>query len=250
MRSVVRIVCGIIMVVCIVFVALLLFLSIDQKYNKTDLSDLSDLSDYSQIRKEYFSESMKSIWPLSISADTVTDYNLISYYDDVDAYTGYLKIEYNEREYRDEVARLKKLEANDYIGKYNAHGFSEHEVLTIHVREHTNGNSEGYNGFTYALNVGENEIVYVELEFPRDSPREDYKKIIPDNYLPDGLTFPGEGFKPNFIDLLTGILLPAAFGLIFSLIGLNNIRRKDKFGYLEIAFAVMMVIHVAQNILV
>jgi len=171
---------------CILITILVAFMLIDQKFNTQDLSKVSE---YERVRAETFTTSMKMIWPISLSSEIVKEFRLISYYDDVDAYTGYLRIEFNDRSIDSERERLKSVGADDYKGKYNNSGFSAYEVLAIKTNETKGGKTDGYNGFTYALDAGNNEIIYVELEFPRDTPRNDYIKIIPDKYLPDGLEF-------------------------------------------------------------
>ena len=76
----------------------------------------------------------------------------------------------------------------------------------------------------------------------------DYKKIIPDEYLPTGLRFTSEKYKPEIIGIVVGMIIPALLGIIFAVIGVRNIRRKKKLGYLETIFAVMMIAFCIMNI--
>jgi hypothetical protein len=167
---------------------LLLIVSV---YHKSGDEEFSDISNYSYIREEQFTDAMKEIWPEKVIGDPqFAEMKLVSYYDDVTAYTGYLRVKYSEDELACELQRLKSISSDEYIGKYDIKGFRDCDVMAIKAVDLGAQISNGYNGLTYAIDKGEGEIVYVELEFPRGAPREDYGKIIPGEYLPSGLTFP------------------------------------------------------------
>lgn len=120
-----------------------------------------------------------NIWPETISNNvTVQDYTLV-YAEPWDAnYLGYLKIEYEKEEYLGEAERLGNYPSTEYKGVYGAEGFTHHELLAINASD---------SGFVYALTDGQETIIYIGMIFPGYGMDIDYKKYIPEEYLPEGL---------------------------------------------------------------
>jgi succinate dehydrogenase hydrophobic anchor subunit len=238
LKRAVLIVSGIVMSIFILGVILLLLLHMDLTYNKNDYSKIDIYDTY---RNEVFTDNMKEIWPEGIdSTAKVTEYRFIDYYDDATAYTGYLSVTFGKDAYDKEAERLKAIDSTDYLGKYENTGFGEYSVLAIRAHEYGENVGDGYYGFTYALTGGDNEIIYVELEYPRENPRDDYKKIIPENYLPSNMVFEKDVY-PLYSRILWG-LIPSIIALACLWIGIKNINQKRWRGILQIVFAVMLVV--------
>jgi hypothetical protein len=121
----------------------------------------------------------EEIFPSTIKKSyDVKDFKFV-YYDPWDAnYLAYLEIDYNEEDYQNEVNRLKKITSKNYKGYYGVTGFTNYNLLAI--------NADKYYGFIYALDCGNNKIVYVEMIFCNYAMDIDYEKYIPSEYLPDG----------------------------------------------------------------
>lgn len=186
-RITTSVICATVIIMALMSV-LLMSVGVFHKFNSEDFSDISN---YNYIREEQFTDAMKEIWPEKVVVDSSpAEMKLVSYYDDVTAYTGYLRVKYSEDEFSRELRRLKLISSDEFIGKYNIQGFNGCDVMAIKAVDLGVQNSDGYNGLTYAISNGKGEIVYVELEFPRSAPRDDYNKIIPREYLPSGLIFP------------------------------------------------------------
>ncbi len=237
LKRAILIVSGIVMSIFVLGMILLLLLHMDLTYNKNDYSNIDN---YDKYRNEVFTENMKEIWPEEINdAVNVTGYRLIDYYDDATAYTGYMSIAYEKESYDQEVERLKTVDSTEYLGKYENTGFEEYTVLAIKAYEYGERVGDGYYGFTYALTDGDNEIIYVELEYPRKYPRDDYNKIIPENYLPGNLVLEKEVYT-LYSRILWG-LIPSIIALICLWIGIKNLNQKKLRGILQLVFAVMLV---------
>ncbi len=120
-----------------------------------------------------------NIWPETISENaTVQDYTLV-YAEPFDAnYLGYLKIAYEKEEYLAEIERLEHYPSTEYTGVYGAKGFAYYELLAIDASD---------SGFVYALTDGQETIIYIGMIFPGYGMDIDYKKYIPEEYLPEGL---------------------------------------------------------------
>lgn len=121
----------------------------------------------------------ESIWPRKITASMkVLDYKMV-YFDPWDKqYLGYLAVEYTPEAYAEEAARLKAYPSTEYIGFYSVTEEKTHELLAV--------NADDYQGFVYALNIGENRIVYAEQIFCNYIMDLDYTQYIPEDYLLDG----------------------------------------------------------------
>lgn len=122
----------------------------------------------------------ESIFPEEITDKMhVTDYKMV-YYNPWDAqFLSYLVVEYDEEAYNAEVERLKGYDSTEYTGYYGAEGFPE--GCTLLAME-----ADSYHGFVYALEIGDRQIVYVELIFCNYFMDLDYKSMIPEEYLPVG----------------------------------------------------------------
>lgn len=153
----------------------------------------TDVSHYSWYMGENAKENYavkwgmdESIFPKEITSDMqVTDYKMV-YYDPWDAqYLSYLVVEYSDEEYQAEVERLKSYKSKKYIGYYGAKGFREgYHLLAMEA--------DSYQGFVYALETEENKIIYVELIFCNYFMDLDYKRMIPNEYLPVGFDATGD----------------------------------------------------------
>ena len=132
-------------------------------------------------RKEYIEKwgMDESIFPRKIEKNMkVIDYKMV-YYNPWDAqYLSYLIVKYNEEDYEKEKNRLRNYKSTKYKGYYSVTGFSNYELLSI--------NADSYYGFIYALDLGENKIIYVEIIFCNYFMDLDYEKYIDKKYLPDG----------------------------------------------------------------
>lgn len=132
-------------------------------------------------REEYRSKwgMDETIFPENITENmNVLDYKMV-YYNPWDAqYLSYLVVEYDEKDYQQEVKRLKEYSSTEYIGYYTVTGFTNYTLLAMYADE--------YNGFVYAITNNENRIIYVELIFCNYFYDLDYKSMIPEEYLPDG----------------------------------------------------------------
>ncbi len=121
----------------------------------------------------------ESIWPRKITDSMkVLDYKMV-YFNPWDAqFLGYLTVEYTPEAYEAEVERLRAYPSTDYVGYYSVTEEKTHELLAI--------NADPYQGFVYALGLGENRIVYAEQIFCNYMMDLDYTQYIPADYLLDG----------------------------------------------------------------
>ena len=133
-------------------------------------------------KKEYIRkwDMDESIFPEEITDEMqVADYKMV-YYDPWDAqFLSYLVVEYDGKAYNAEVERLKGYDSTEYTGYYGVEGFSE--SYTLLAME-----ADSYHGFVYALEIGDRQIVYLELIFCNYFMDLDYKSMSPDEYLPVG----------------------------------------------------------------
>ncbi len=143
-----------------------------------------DIKDYGMLNNgenitEVFGDNDGGIWPETITERMeVQDYLLI-YYNPWDAnYLGMLTTIYDEEDYGIEINRLKGYPSTDYIGKYDVETFEKYELLAIKASD---------TGFIYALKTGEYTITYVGIVFPGYATDIEYRKYIPEEYLPKGL---------------------------------------------------------------
>lgn len=146
-----------------------------------------DVSHYNQ----YFGENVKyeytnrlgmdvSIFPEEIVEEMRVEDFITVYYNPFDPqYLSYLVVSYEESAYKQEIERLQAYESTDYLGNYGATGFAEAYTLEAI-------NADDYQGFVYALSDGKDTIIYVELLFCNYFYDLNYKKYIPEKYLPIG----------------------------------------------------------------
>ena len=108
----------------------------------------------------------------------VLDYKMV-YFNPWDAqYLGYLVVEYTPEDYAAEAARLEAYPSTEYVGIYSVTEEKTHKLLAVQA--------DDYHGFIYALDGGENRIIYAEQIFCNYMLDLDYKKYIPEDYLLDG----------------------------------------------------------------
>ncbi len=146
----------------------------------TDINMYNDVIG-KQAKKEYKSKwgMSEEIFPEKIELEYTVDKFKMVYYNPWDAqYLAYLVIEFNDDDYYDEKLRLKNYGIEDYIGYYSVSGFSNYELLAME--------SDDYQGFIYALDLGDNKIAYVEIVFCNYIMDLNYEEYIPKKYLPDG----------------------------------------------------------------
>lgn len=127
----------------------------------------------------------ETIWPREITDDMdVEDYKMV-YYDPWDKqYLGYLVVNYSNEDYAKEVERLKAYESTEYVGYYTVTEEKTHDLLAV--------NADDYLGFVYALDLGNNRIVYAEEIFCNYFMDLDYNDYIPQDYLLDGFDATGD----------------------------------------------------------
>jgi len=146
----------------------------------TDASKYNDFMGENAIERYKIKWGMdETIFPEKIKdLSKVQDYKMV-YYDPWDKqYISYLVMEYDEEDYNKEVQRLHDYNSTEYKGYYSVTGFTKHELLAMYA--------DSYNGFIYALDLGDNKICYVELIFCNYMYDLDYNKYINKDYLPDG----------------------------------------------------------------
>lgn len=121
----------------------------------------------------------ESIFPQEITTEmNVKEYKMVYYNPWDPEYLSYLTVEYEEDAYRTEVERLKQYPSTEYLRYYCVEGFAEeYELLAIEASSY---------GFVYALNLEENQIIYVEILFCNYFTDIDYKTMISQEYLPIG----------------------------------------------------------------
>lgn len=119
----------------------------------------------------------EEIFPSEISDKNVSDFKMV-YYDPWDKqFLSYLVVNYNEKEYEQEVRRLKDYGIEDYVGYYGVTGFENYKLLAME--------SDPYYGFIYAITDGKEKIIYVEIIFCNNYMDIKYEEQIPKEYLPD-----------------------------------------------------------------
>jgi len=181
MKNIIKILLIVFVMVTLVFSLIIIINSLWYRHNKDTYTDINQYESYRE-NSMIFTDDMKIVWPQKVMKDTVLDFHIMTYYSDATAYTGYMVVEYGEDEYEKEIGRLQAVPMDEYVGLYGATGFGEYELIAMKASKDTGRDS----GFTYALTDGKQRIMYVELEYPHLA-REDYKKIIPKEYLPLGL---------------------------------------------------------------
>lgn len=181
----VLVVCTVVMLRLIAIGGLFAFLALDiansEIFRDTDVSHYS-LYMGEDAQEEYVNKwgMNESIFPKEITNEMrVTDYKMV-YYNPWDAqYLSYLVVEYEAEDYQTEAERLKNYVSTDYLGYYGSESFMEgYKLLAMEA--------DPYYGFVYALEIGENKIVYVELIFCNYFMDLDYESMIPKEYLPVG----------------------------------------------------------------
>ena len=172
---------GILLIQFIVIFAMLYFMTASAKVEvNTDITKYNNYMFENAIDVYQDKWGMdESIFPKTISKDmNVEDYKMV-YYDPWDKqFLSYLVVEYDDTKYNDEKTRLTNYKSTDYIGYYSVTGFTKYELLAMYAND--------YQGFVYALDLGNNKICYVEIIFCNYFMDLDYKKYINEDYLPDG----------------------------------------------------------------
>lgn len=120
----------------------------------------------------------EEIFPRSINNLNVSDFKMVYYNPWDKQYLSYLVVDYTEEEYNKEIERLSNYGIEDYIGYYGITGFADYKLVAME--------SDSYQGFVYAITDGKSKIIYVEMIFCNYFMDIDYKKEIPNGYLPDG----------------------------------------------------------------
>ena len=121
----------------------------------------------------------ETIWPREITENMdVEDYKMIYYNPWDPQYLGYLVVDYSDADYTKEVERLRGYNSTDYTEIYSVDEEKTHDLLAIEA--------DDYHGFVYALDLGDNRIVYAEQILCNYFMDLDYEKYIPQDYLLDG----------------------------------------------------------------
>ena len=127
----------------------------------------------------------ETIWPREITEDMdVEDYKMIYYNPWDPQYLGYLVVEYSDADYTKEVERLQSYNSTDYTGIYSVVEEKTHDLLAIEA--------DDYHGFVYALDLGDNRIVYAEEIFCNYFMDLKYEKYMPKDYFLDGFDATGD----------------------------------------------------------
>ena len=179
--KIIAIACGGILVNTLMFLPIVLFLILGIE----DQEVIKDTSRYESVigikaEGEYESKwgVSEEIFPSSIKDLDVEDFKMV-YYDPWDKqFLSYLVVNYDEENYNKEVERLNKYGIENYKGIYGVTGFTKYKLLAME--------SDEYHGFVYAITDGESKIIYVEIIFCNYYMDINYKKEIPNEYLPDG----------------------------------------------------------------
>ncbi len=122
----------------------------------------------------------ETIFPQEITEEMeVLDYKMIYYNPWDPQYLSCLHVQYDQEDYKKEVARLSQLPLEEYEGVYGASGFdNSYDLLAMNV--------EGRSGMIYALTDGEDEIIYIEMLFCNYFFDLHYKWYIKEEFLPIG----------------------------------------------------------------
>ena len=176
---------AVVMIRLAVMGSLIAFLALESE--KAEIEEDTDVSHYSQYmgadaKEEYVNKwgMDESIFPEEITDEMhVADYKMVYYNPWDKQYLSYMVVEYDEEAYNAEIERLREYESTEYLGYYGAAGFADgYELLAMEA--------DSYQGFVYALGMGERRIVYVELIFCNYFMDLDYQEMIPSEYLPVG----------------------------------------------------------------
>ncbi|MBQ1720692.1 MAG: hypothetical protein II020_02085, partial [Lachnospiraceae bacterium] len=82
-----------------------------------------------------------------------------------------------------EVKRLQEYDSTDYVGIYSVEEEKTHDLLAIEA--------DDYHGFVYALDLGDNRIVYAEEIFCNYFMDLEYADYMPADYFLDGFDATG-----------------------------------------------------------
>ncbi len=122
----------------------------------------------------------ETIFPESITDEMeVLDYKMVFYNPWDSQFLGYLVVEYDEADYKEEISRLTEYGTMKYLGNYSVTGFDEQYTLLAMY-------SDDYHGFVYALTDNEDTIIYVEIIFCNYFMDLKYEKYMPAEYFPMG----------------------------------------------------------------
>lgn len=151
--------------------------------------DISDYSAYvgSDVRSDYvpteYDESncryLYEIFPEELpESASVSDF-VYYYYNPWDPnYLVYLVYDCNEQDFENECERLSKISSSERYNYYGVTGFP-YELEAVLANE--------YYGFTYCLSDADNHrLIYVQIYHCNYFTDIDYKKYIPEEYLPLG----------------------------------------------------------------
>lgn len=120
----------------------------------------------------------ESIWPQDVTDDmSVEDYKMIYYCPWDASYVGYMVVNYSESDYTNEVGRLHDYDSTEHYTYFHVAEKQTKELLAI--------KSTPNHGVIYAMDGGNNRIIYGELLFC-DGMSIDYEKYVPAEYLLDG----------------------------------------------------------------
>lgn len=120
------------------------------------------------------------IFPAAITENmNVLDFQMV-YYNPCDKQNlCHFVVAYEEEAYQLERSRLMEYGSSEYFGIYGVEGFHQkYELLAIYV--------DGDRGFIYALDAGNQEIIYVQILFGNLFMDLDYRDYIKEEYLPLG----------------------------------------------------------------
>lgn len=149
----------------------------------------TDIRKYEELIGENAKEEFRGKWgmdetilPAKITQDMNVKEFSLTYYNPWDAqFVTYLTVEYNEKDYNEEIKRLEAKGVEKYEGYYSVTGEPNgYDIVAM--------DSDDYQGFVYALipENGKNTVTYVEIIFCNYFLDLDINKYLPKEYLLSG----------------------------------------------------------------
>lgn len=192
---------------------------------------------------------ISGIWPMKITDEmTIKKFNMMTYDDDATAYTGYLVAAYEDEAYKIERKRLEAYPSTEYVGNLGAKKITAYDVLAMKAHDLDPNLATRQNGFTYAMTNGSNEIIYVVVVAPHHI-RGNYDKIIPSQYLPEGIHIEDKPFYTSRRRVVEFSIVLLLSMLMWS-IGLRTLKNQKRKGSKELYSIMIALFIMASSLLV
>lgn len=170
--------------ICLIGVLVVVVVAIGVYIFRDTQEQINDIQTYEEVlgQSGKYKENLiryNDIFPDSLKeVQNVEEFTYI-YYNLWDPnYFGYLVCTYSNKQFEEEVARLKKLNSTEYKGIYGIEEFP-YELCAVYA--------DGYYGVIYAMaDNSEHKIVYVSLEFCNYFTDIKYEQKMNKSYLPKG----------------------------------------------------------------